>query len=391
MPPLRFSHCLFFATAVIALRTLARAAELEPIGPGPYALATTNLEVTPRADLPMFDCLNGKMTAARTVYLTDILAHPEAVPTLTIAVPAGGRPFGSIAGRSIPLVLLVMYPTSNDNARPDYVFPYKDTGDSRLPHMQRSGEKPIFATAPAKFPLIVMSGGYNTHAMWHLHQLKMLASHGYVVIDVQHGDGRGPSFEGNLALRVLELRAAIDYALQSPDFAGAIDPARIGVLGESAGGHTILAAMGATDPTGRIATVPDPRIKAGFGLVPFMGGSMGFWPLQIDEWFFGKDHAGLRSVRTPFLAVYGEKDTNVPPEGVEAGVRAMSGPATAVELDGQTHQFNVASQTDVDTWEILFFDAWLKDDATARRKLELGTSVRGGVRDHKTIAHGPQG
>ena len=389
-PTLHLVRSVVVAIAAVAFSTIARAAELEPIGPGPYALATTNLEVTPRADLPMFDCLNGKLTAAGTVYLTDILAHPEAVPTLTIAVPANRRLFGSLAGRSIPLVLLVMYPTDHDNPRPEYVFPYKDTGDSRLPHMQRAGEKPIFAAAPGKFPLVVLSGGYNTHAMWHLNLLKMLASHGYVVIDLLHGDGRGPSFEGNLALRVLELRAAIDYALQSPDFAGAIDPARIGAIGQSAGGHTILAAMGATDPTGRIPTVPDPRIKAGFGLVPFTGGTAGFWPMKLDLWYFGEDHAGLRSVRTPFLAVYGEMDTNVPPEGVEASVRAMSGPATAVKLDGQTHKLYVASQSDVDTWEILFFDAWLKDDAAARRKLELGTSVRGGVGDHKTITHGPQ-
>jgi predicted dienelactone hydrolase len=325
------------------------------------------------------------------VYLTDILAHPAAVPTLTIAVPDNRKLFGPLAGRSIPVVLLVMYPTSPDNSRPEYVFPYKETGDRRLPHMQRPGEKPVFAAAPGKFPLVVLSGGYNTHALWHLPLMKTLAAHGYVVIDVQHGDGRGPSFEANLALRVLELRAAIDFALQSPDFAGAIDAARIGVIGQSAGGHTILAAMGGTDPSGRIPTVPDPRIKAGFGLVPFMGGSMGLWPLNLDAWYFGEDHAGLRSVRTPFLAVYGEKDKNVPPEGVEAGVRAMSGPAMAVMFDGQTHKLYDVSQSDADTWEITFFDAWLKDDATAHRKLELGTSVRGGVSDHKTISHGPRG
>ena len=391
MPPLPLLRSVVCAITAVAFSTRAQAAELEPIGPGPFELATTNLEVTPRADVPMFDCLNGKTTSAGTVYLTDILAHPEAVPTLTIAVPGNRRPFGPMAGHSIPLVLLVMYPTAHDNARPEYVFPYKDTGDSRLPHMQRAGEKPIFAAGPGKFPLIVLSGGYNTHAMWHLNQLKSLASHGYVVIDMLHGDGRGPSFECNLALRVLELRATIDYALQSSDFAGAIDPARIGAIGQSAGGHTILAAMGGTDPTGRIPAAADPRIKAGFGLVPFTGRSAGFWPMKLDMWYFGEDRAGLHSVRTPFLAVYGENDVNVPPDGVEAAVRAVSGPAAAVMLEGQTHQLYVASQSDVDTWEILFFDAWLKDDAAARRQLESGTSVRGGVGDHKTIAHGPQG
>lgn len=391
MPLLRPARSVFAPLVLAALAFCARlpAVELEPIGPGPDALATTNLEVTPREGVKMFDYLNGKMTSKDTVYLTDILTHPEAVPTLSIAVPDNRSLFHALAGRSIPVVLVIMYPTPHDNPRPDYVYPYKDTGDSRLPHMQRPGDKPLFA-APGKFPLVVLSGGYNTHAMWHLNLMKMLASHGYIVIDIQHGDGRGPSFEGNLALRVLELRATIDYALQNPDFSGAVDPDRIGVIGQSAGGHTIAAAMGGTDPTGRIPSQPDPRIKAGFGLVPFLGGSMGFWPMKVDLWFFGEDHAGLRSVRTPFFAICGGKDTNVPPEGVEDGVRAMSGPATAVKLDGQPHQLYVASQSDVDTWEILFFDTWLKGDAAARRKLESGTSVRGGVPDHKTVDHGPQ-
>ncbi len=377
------------AALLIALWPARRAAgaEIEPIGVGTYALAATNLEVTPRAETPMFDYLNGKMTSKSTVYLTDILTHPEAVPTLTIPVPANRAVFGALAGKSIPVVLFAMYPTTHDNPRPDYAFPYKDTGDKVVPHMQRPGEKPIFA-APGKFPLIVLSGGYNTHALWHFEHMKLLASHGYIVVDVQHGDGRGPSFEGNLALRPIELKAAIDWALQSADFAGAIDATRIGVLGQSAGGHTAAAALGGTDPTGRVPTVADPRVKMAFGLVPFMGGSMGIWPMKLDMWFYGEDHAGLRSVRAPYFALYGGSDSNVPPEGVEDAVKAMSGSAIAVKLDGEKHGFTEAARTDWKTWEVLVFEAWLRGDPAARQKLESATSVKGGVNDHVTIRHG---
>ncbi len=359
-----------------------------PVAPGPFTVGSTNLEVSPRAGVPMFDFLNGKATAKGIVYLTDILTHPEAVSTLQISVPGDAKLFGAQAGTRIPLVLFVLYPTTKDNPRPGYEFPYKDTGDKMFPHMQQPGEKPIFADPAAKYPLIVISGGYNTHGLWHLEHMKVLAAHGYIVVDMFHGDGRGAPFTGNMALRSIELRATVDFILQHADFAGAIDPERIGVAGQSAGGHTILSAMGGIDPAGRMPHAADTRIKAGFGLVPFMGGSFGFWPFNMDAWLFGEDYAGLRSVHVPFFAVYGGKDSNVPPGGVEAGVREMAGPAAAVMLDGETHRLSDAANSDVYTWEILFFDAWLRGDAGARRLLETGTSVRGGVNDHKTIEHG---
>lgn len=363
--------------------------ELDPIGLGSFAVGCTNLEVTPRVGVPMFDFLNGKRSAKETLYLTAILTHPEAVPTLSIHVPSDTSVFAADAGREIPLVLTVFYPTTADNPRPDYSFPYQDTGDKVFPHMQRSGEKPILAETGTKYPLIVISGGYNTHALWHLDHLKALASHGYIVVDPIHGDGRGAGLLGNTALRPIELRATLDYMLERSDFSAAIDPERIGAAGQSAGGHTILALLGGIDPAGKIPNAFDPRIKAGFGVVPFMGGTFGFWPWKLDFWLFGRDHAGLGAVRRPFFGIYGENDHNVPPEGVEEGVRMLGGPATAVRLDGETHRLSDATGSDVYTWELLFFDAWLRGDAAARQRLERGTSVRGGVHDHKTLEHGP--
>jgi hypothetical protein len=57
-------------------------------------------------------------------------------------------------------------------------------------------------------------------------------------------------------------------------------------------------------------------------------------------------------------------------------------------LDGETHDLSNSTTSDVNTWEVLFFDAWLRDDSNARQLLEAGTSVRGGVHDHRTIQHG---
>ncbi|MFT3784401.1 MAG: hypothetical protein QM790_20515 [Nibricoccus sp.] len=362
-------------------------AELEPIRPGPYPVACTNLEVAPREGVPMFDFLNGKASGGGTMYLTDILVHPDAVPTVYVDVPKDSQRFGKQAGTRLPVVLLVVYPTTNENTRADYAFPYKETGDAVCSHMQQPGEKPILADAAAKYPLIIHSGGYNTHGLWHLWRMKQIAAHGYIVVDMFHGDGRGGSFAGNLALRSLELRATLDYLLQRSDFAGAIDAERIGANGDSAGGYTIASALGGVDPRGRIPEGADLRIKAGVGLVPFLGGASGVWPFKMDMWYFGEDHAGLRRVKRPFLAICGEKDVNVPPQGVAAGVREMAGPSAVIMLDGESHLVSDATSTDIRTWEILFFDAWLRDDATAREKLKSGTSIRGGVKDHKIFEH----
>ena len=375
------------ACAVLAVIFLLSArlgaVELDPIPRGPLPVATTNLGVFPQADgQAMFDYMNGKGAQ----YLTDILVHPDAVPTVQVDVPDNKKLFGARAGTRVPFVLLVVYPTTADNPRGDYAYPYKDTGDALLTHMQQPGDQPLIARAAAKHPLLVFCGGYNTHGLWHLGHMKDLASRGYIVVDIFNADGRDASFEGNLALRSLALRATLDFLLQRSDFASAIDADRIGAIGESAGGHTVLAALGGIDTTGRLPASADPRIKAAFGQVPFTGNRFEFGGVKYDAWYFGEDRAGLRGVTRPFFALYAEKDVNVVPEGVEAAVRAMPTSATAVMLDGEKHVISDAAQKDVRTWEILFFNTWLRDDAMARQKLESGTSVRGGVEDHKTIS-----
>ena len=366
-------------------------AEIARSGAGPFAVATTNLEVRPQTDAKvMFDFLNGRKTPTGMHYLTDILVHPDAVPTVQLDVPADPKRFGPFAGTRLPIVLLVAYPTSRDNPRPDYAFPYTETGDRTLTHMQGPGDRPRFPDPAAKYPLIVVSGGYNTHGLWHLQRLKHLAAHGYIVLDLFHGDGRSEVFAVNLALRALGVRAALDHLLRDPCFGPAIDAARIGAIGESAGAHTVLTALGGVDPSGRVPPLADPRLKAAVGVVPFMGASFGFWPFKIDAWHFGADYAGLRGVRRPFLALYGGEDSNVPPAGVEAGVRALGGPAWAVCLDNEAHLLTDVAQRDVLTWELLFFDAWVRGDSISQRYLDRAVSVEGGAGDRVTLRTGKE-
>lgn len=362
--------------------------EISPIPAGPYAVGSSHLEITASPTSPLIDYLKGKSTRTGSLYLADLLVHPDAALLTQVKIPADHALHGRHAGSRMPLLLYVLYPTTSENLRSDYRFPYPDTADNVFPHMQQAGDKPLFPRDATRHPLIVFSHGYEGHGLWDLDHLKFLAAQGYIVASIFHGDGRD-GFETGLARRPLELKQALDYLLAHPYFGPAIDPDRIGVSGSSFGGYTILAAMGAKNSRWPTA-VADPRIKAGFGLVPFLGARLGPWLLGIDAWPFGKDFAGLRAVQAPFFAVYGEKDTNVRPAAVRAGVAQMSGATAAVMLDGEQHLLSKHAWSDVHTWEVLFFDTWLRGDAKARKQLYGASSVRGGVHDHKTFQRAPR-
>lgn len=351
----------------------ARAADIAAFAPGPFAVGSTHLQVTVPGGRPLLDYLNGSKDGA---YLSAILTHPQAVPQLQVTVPASAPGAGAIAGKPQPVVLHILYPTPASNPRPDYAFPYKDTGDAALPHMQGPTDKPLLADPAAKYPLIVYSGGYNTHGLWHLAHLKGLASHGYIVVNLFHGDGRAPGYAESVALRQAGVRAALDFVLKDPVFGPAIDADRIGASGASAGGMTVLALLGGVDPKYPGYSPRDPRIKAGFGLVPFMGASFGIWPFKTDAWHVGREFEGLAAVKAPFFAVYAEKDSAVSPDSVRAGVRRLGGPAWAVELPGEDHLLGAAAEREAYSWELTFFDAFLRNNAEARAKLVPGTKVR---------------
>lgn len=370
------------ASLLLSLALPTRAAEIPAFAPGPFAVGSTNLQVTPPAGRPLIDYLNGSKDGA---YLAAILTHPQAVPLLQVTVPTSQPGAGAVAGKPQPLVLHILYPTTAGNPRPDYAFPYKDTGDAVVPHMQGAGDKPLLADPAARYPLIVYSGGYNTHGLWHLAHLKMLASHGYIVVNLFHGDGRAPGYVESVALRQVGVRAALDFVLKDPVFGPAIDRERIGASGASAGGMTVLALLGGVDPKYPAHNPRDPRIKAGFGLVPFMGTSFGIWPFKTDAWHLGEDFRGLAAVKAPFFAVYAEKDRTVSPDSVRAGVRRLGGPAWAVELAGEDHLLKPAAEREAYSWELAFFDAFLRDNAEARDRLVATTKVREGGQGRMTF------
>ncbi|MDR7267391.1 dienelactone hydrolase [Pelomonas saccharophila] len=352
-------------------------------GRGPYQVGSSCLLAEPASAAPSEHYLIGRWQPQGSLYLDQLIKDRSATLVIDVKVPADWPGAGRLAGCSLPVVLSVLYPTPATNDRPDYTFP-EEHGWYRLPHMQRPGETPLFADEKARYPLVIHSGGQNTHGLWHLSKLQHLASRGYITVDVYHGDGRTPGFGESVGLRSLAVRAALDHVLAHPHYADHIDAERIGATGSSAGGLTVLTLLGGSNPARPGLSLADERIKAGFGTVPFAGFSaaaaraMGIPPgARLDFWNFGEDFAGLAAVKRPWFAVSGELDRNVPAADVLAAARAMGGPAWVVEMKGQTHGFNDAANAQTYDWEAAFFDAHLRGDAAARDLLRPGADPAG--------------
>jgi len=95
-------------------------------------------------------------------------------------------------------------------------------------------------------PLVVFSHGNGGSPGGHYDTALALARAGFVVAAVMHtGDNyRDHSEELRLVDRPRHVKAVIDYMLMGWAGHAAIDPARIGLFGYSAGGFTALAAIG---------------------------------------------------------------------------------------------------------------------------------------------------
>lgn len=196
---------------------------------------------------------------------------------------------------------------------------------------------PIVAHAPlagGPFPLVIMSHGAGGNRDSELYQAEHLASHGYVVLSLEHvySNTRQTKYYmsragGNLKLmeavhrvtrdarevlgRPRDVSFAIDRAIEwnrsHPTLAGRIDTGRIGVMGHSFGAYTTLAVCGAQP----ILDYLEPPVPPGKGLAGDLGDRrvhFGFAmsPQSPGTTFFGPD--SYRSVRCPLLLLTGSKD-----------------------------------------------------------------------------------
>ena len=178
-------------------------------------------------------------------------------------------------------------------------------------------------------PLVVISHGSGSSLLGHHDTAAALADAGYVVAALTHtGDNHADQSRSVFIMdRPRQISRVIDHMLASWDGRGALDPARIGMFGFSAGGFTTLVSIGGrpdmskvaptclahpTDfacaliarQTSAVSVLPhaepahDPRIKAAVVVAPALG------------FTFSPD--GLKNVRIPVQLWHAEDDVILP-------------------------------------------------------------------------------
>jgi predicted dienelactone hydrolase len=190
----------------------------------------------------------------------------------------------------------------------------------------------VDATLEGKgLPLVVMSHGTGGSFLGHFDTAIALADAGFVVVAVTHAGDNHADQSRSMAVmdRPRQISRVIDHMLSTWPGHAAIDPARIGMFGFSAGGFTTLVSIGgipdlstigpvcrqypgdfvcqlvarsgshpAALPPTRTAPAADPRIKAAVVAAPALG------------FTFSPD--GLRNVKVPVQLWRAESDAVLP-------------------------------------------------------------------------------
>ncbi len=332
-------------------------------------------------------------------------AGPLSFPAL---VPNNTSVFKRYAGKYVPYAAIACYPTTASNARAEHVLP---TGDV-IPHMQRAGERPIFADENAKYPLLVLSHGLGGSPLEEIYVaiIKQFAAEGYIVVAPFHADARFfdltldsvsgalkllsdyPLVAETMAMRGIGIEQTLNYFLPHAGFADHIDQRFIGGWGASLGAQALMINQGAklttsiSGGTGEVV-ITDKRIKALVGFVPFSG--IDYSPF-ISLATFGTGNAGVRGIRTPYMAIGGTKDDVAPLSQTRNVVRNMSGSRYLVEIEGMEHRPRGDAVTtilpDTYAWTLLFYKAHLFGDAQARAQLARTSRFSGVAPDTMTLA-----
>ena len=220
---------------------------------------------------------------------------------------------------------------------------------------------------PGAAPLIVFSHGYLGCPTQSTFLTQALAEAGYLVVAPRHRDAFcGPTIppfpqapfwqpaswsDQTYRDRRDDVVAVLDALHRDPGFAGKIDWSRLGLLGHSLGGYTVLGLAGAW-PNWRI-----PGVKAVVAVSPFCAP------------FFNAEH-GLGDIAAPVQYQGGALDLGITPV-----VRQLGGcfdqtpaPAEYVEFANAPHlawtDFLAIDHAEMIYYARAFFDAWLRGQST---------------------------
>ncbi|MCQ2997508.1 dienelactone hydrolase [Pseudomonas syringae] len=186
------------------------------------------------------------------------------------------------------------------------------------------------------FPLVIVSHGYPGSRLQMSYLTEFLASHGYVVVAIDHTESTRADragFASTLLNRPLDILFVLDQITDwaksgsGNPFAGKIDVSHTALLGYSMGGYGVLNAAGVGTGAAALRFVPgtalqarqagnpdfeakrDTRIKALIAFAPW-GGQQGLM-----------DEKGLAGLRVPSLFIAGDQDDVA---GYADGVRRLA-------------------------------------------------------------------
>jgi predicted dienelactone hydrolase len=161
------------------------------------------------------------------------------------------KPYDWRGAKTHALSATVWYPSAASAIeKPQWIGP----PDKPLFAAGRAAPNAALVSAPARFPLVVLSHGTGGAALQMAWLGTVLAAHGYIAVAVNHPGNNG--YEGYTARgfstwweRARDLSTVIDAMLNDSKFGGRIDAKRIGAAGFSLGGYTMIEiAGGITDP-----------------------------------------------------------------------------------------------------------------------------------------------
>lgn len=271
---------------------------------------------------------------------------------------------------------------------------------------------PVGLTAPA--PVVIFSHGLGGSRRGAAYYGDHLASHGYIVVFVQHpgsdvGIWQGRPLDRDVARNSISLRATLDRFADIPfaldqlvalnaapgPLQGRLDLKRIGMSGHSFGALTTQAMAGQVFPTGQ--AIGERRFKAFIAMSP-----------SPDRQ--GDNTRAFGGIDRPFLALTGTKDDLL--LGPGAGALAVDrvkpyqfmgkGPASQVILTGGDHmvfsgrqEMGMSRPKDdrfrqiVEAATLAFWDAYLRDDDAALRWLRDGGLAAYAGADATVTSKGP--
>jgi predicted dienelactone hydrolase len=175
-----------------------------------------------------------------------------------------------------------------------------------------------------RYPLLVFSHGWGGIKYNQFYLAEFMARNGYIIVAIDHNDR---SFSKALIDRPKQITQALDIALTDLDFKNCIDPNKIGAVGHSFGGYTILALGGG------VKTLSDNRIRA---IALFAPG-----PMQLFE------PSSLAKVNIPVMVIEADHDEVIPSGNIQILKDQLPGIQEYFVLKGAGHYaFLPVSDTD---------------------------------------------